>query len=244
MMAARWAMLAAATLLALAALGAVAAPQDWQPSALRLAVTAVVGLLSLLFWPGAAHTPLRTAGRVAGWSLAAAGLAALVLWLLGQGLQRAPRVALVCAMLLTILLLALGLAAVLQAPRQTLGDARSAAEVSARALPLWGVLLLVLMGSLPLWLGPLAELLSAQHAWVVDAVIAASPLTHLAVASGNDLLRNQWFYQHSNLAGLQFDYPEPAAVFVGYALASLAVGLLVLTRLRDRAATLPPPQPT
>ena len=30
-----------------------------------------------------------------------------------------------------------------------------------------------------------------------------SPLTHLAVASGNDLLRNQWFYQHSNLASLQ-----------------------------------------
>ena len=32
-------------------------------------------------------------------------------------------------------------------------------------------------------------------------------LNNLAVATGNDLLRNQWFYQHSNLAGLRFDYP-------------------------------------
>ena len=60
--------------------------------------------------------------------------------------------------------------------------------------------------------------------------MAVSPLTHLAVASGNDLLRNQWFYQHSNLAGLRFDYPRLAPVMTAYCL--LAAVLLLVPALR------------
>jgi hypothetical protein len=84
---------------------------------------------------------------------------------------------------------------------------------------------LATLGAAPLWLGPAAELATPQHPGAVDAVVAASPLTHLAVASGNDLFRNQWFYQQSNLAGLRFDYPRMAPLVVGYT--ALAVTLLL-----------------
>ena len=92
-------------------------------------------------------------------------------------------------------------------------------------------LALALVGSLPLWLGPACELLSGRHPWIIDAAIGISPLTHLAVASGNDLLRNQWLYQHSNLAALQFSYPGLADVAVAYAAVLL---LLVLFPLASR----------
>ena len=92
------------------------------------------------------------------------------------------------------------------------------------------------LGSLPLWFGPAGELLAGRHPWIIDAVIGISPLTHLAVASGNDLLRNPWFYQHSNLAALQFSYPSLAELILSYASVSLALALIPLAsrRLRRR----------
>ena len=87
---------------------------------------------------------------------------------------------------------------------------------------------LALVGSLPLWLGPAGELLAGRQPWIIDAVVGVSPLTHLAVASGNDLLRNQWFYQHSNLAALQFSYPGLARLTLSYASAILALALVAL----------------
>ncbi len=94
------------------------------------------------------------------------------------------------------------------AAHRTHRDAREAAGRSAAVA-------LALLGALPLWLGPVAETLSARHDWAIDAVVGASPLTHLAVASGNDLLRNQWFYQHANLAALLFSYPGLGAASPG-----------------------------
>ena len=84
------------------------------------------------------------------------------------------------------------------------GDAKTAREMAGRA----AALVLAFVGSLPLWLGPRANCLPRANPWIIDAAIGMSPLIHLAVASGNDLLRNQWFYQHSNLAALQFSYPS------------------------------------
>ena len=72
MIAARSAMLAVSMLVVLAAFGA--GSEQWQPSALRLLVTAVVGLLAPLFWPGSAATVGRTAARIVGWSAVAAAL--------------------------------------------------------------------------------------------------------------------------------------------------------------------------
>jgi hypothetical protein len=67
MIAMRWAVLAVATVLTLAAFGATGT--DLQPSALRVAVTAIVGLLAPLFWPRPAwrrsrfDSPAITASR-------------------------------------------------------------------------------------------------------------------------------------------------------------------------------------
>jgi hypothetical protein len=221
-------MLFVAALSMLATLGVMAA--DVQPSALRLTVTAVVGLLAPLFWPGVGATPARTAMRIGAWSAAAAGGAAILLRLLGDPVQPLPRILGACAMLMLILLLAHTLAAGLEARlRRRSGDVQPAREMAGRTV----AIAVALLGALPLWLGPLSELVARRQAWAIDAAIGLSPLTHLAVASGNDLLRNQWFYQHSNLAGLQFVYPEATGLIWSYASVLLVLALIAPALLRQ-----------
>lgn len=229
MIAARWAMLVLSTVVMLAAFGVRSA--QWPPSALRLLVTTVVGLLAPLFWPGSAATPARTAARIVGWSAAAAALAAVAMRIAGDPAQPFARIFVACALLMALLLVAHALAAALDAHwRRHAVDATGAREMSGRAVSL----ALALLGSLPLWLGPAAELLASRRAWIVDVVIGISPLTHLAVASNNDLLRNQWLYQHCNLAAVRFSYPELAELAGCYASlgAALALIALALRRLR------------
>jgi hypothetical protein len=143
--------------------------------------------------------------RVAGWSVAAACLAALALRAFGATGQSLARVWAACAMLALILIATHALVALLEGQWR---DPAVDSKVSRNRACRIAALSLSMLGSLPLWFGPAAELLSNRHSWVVDTTLALSPLTHLAVASGNDLLRNQWFYQHSNLASLQTSYPE------------------------------------
>jgi len=208
-----------------------ASPTELPPSALRLAVTAVVGLLAPLFWPGVAASPARTTLRIGVWSAAAAGLAAIALRGLGGTAQPWARILASCAMLMAILLLTHAAAAGLEALlRVRLADAQGARETAGRT----AVLALALLGALPLWLGPAAELLSSRHAWALDAAIGASPLTHLAVASGNDLLRNEWLYQNSNLAALPFSYPGLAPLAWSYATVCGLLALCALARSRWR----------
>ena len=224
MIAARWAMLAVAGVLMLAAFGA----SDLQPSALRLAVTAIIGLIAPLFWPGNAATPTRTALRIATWSAAVACMAAIALRIAGNPGQPFARILVACGMLLLILLVTHAAAAGLEfAWHGQSRNAETAREMAGRA----AALVLALIGSLPLWVGPACELLVGRHPWIIDAAIGISPLTHLAVASGNDLLRNQWLYQHSNLAALQFSYPALAEVTAAYAAVLL---LLVFFPLASR----------
>jgi hypothetical protein len=226
--AARWGMLLVAALIFLAAFGA--ADPDLQPSALRLMVTSVVALLAPLFWPGIAATPARTALRVAGWSVAAACLAAIALLVFGTA-QPPWRFFEACTMLALILIVTHAVAAILEWRWYSLSaDANGGRELACRT----AALAMTLLGSLPLWLGPAAELLSARYNWVIDAILGMSPLTHLAVASGNDLLRNQWFYQHSNLASLQIAYPDLASLFWCYAMACSILALVTLAFGRRR----------
>jgi hypothetical protein len=219
-----------ATLITLAALGASDA--DLQPSALRLMVSCVVALLTPLFWPGIAATQKGTALRVLGWSLAATVLAALALAAFGTNRQSLPRVLEVCAMLLIVLVGANAAAAFLES--RWLGSSIGA-PVSREMAGRSAALALAFLGSLPLWLGPAAETLSSQHEWTIDATLSVSPLVHLAVASGNDLMRNQWFYEHSNLASLQFEYPRLDVIAWSYTLVLLALGISAMTFWRNRS---------
>ena len=234
MIAARWAMLAVAGVLMLAAFGA----SDLQPSALRVAVTTVIGLIAPLFWPGNAATPRRTALRIAAWSAAVACMAAIALRIAGNPGQPFARILAACGMLLLILLVTHAAAAWLESAWHGQSrNAETAREMAGRA----ATLALALVGSLPLWVGPACELLSGRQPWLIDAAIGVSPLTHLAVASGNDLLRNQWLYQHSNLAPLQFSYPGVADVSVAYAAVLLLLVLFPLASLRRRPIDGPVP---
>jgi hypothetical protein len=220
-LAARLAGLAATALFLLAALGA-AAP-DLQVSARLVMVTSVIGLLAPLFWPGRADTPRLTAARIIGWSLAATLLAVVAALLSGVGVAWIFRTAAACGVLFLVLVVVHAAAAVLE----SLLHGRTKQADGARETAAWLVTaVLVTVAAAPLWLGPASELASASRPQAVDAVVAVSPLTHLAVASGNDLLRNQWFYQHSNLAGLRFDYPRPAPLMIAYGL--LAAALLIV----------------
>ena len=54
------------------------------------------------------------------------------------------------------------------------------------------------------------------------------------MASHNDLLRNQWFYQHANLAGLQVSYPGLDVLAWCYGTACLVLALIALVLLRSR----------
>jgi hypothetical protein len=216
-------MLLVAALLILAAFGA-AAP-DLPPSAQRVLVTSVVGLLAPLFWPGIAATPARTALCIAAWSAAAACLAAFVLKVFGHPAQSFARILWSCMMLMFILLLTHAAAAGLEwRLRIRSGHAGSAREMAGRSL----AFALALVGSLPLWLGPVGELLSRRHDGVLDAIVGMSPLSHLAVASDNDLLRNQWLYQHSNLAALPVSYPGLTELAWAYGAACLLLTLITL----------------
>jgi hypothetical protein len=233
--AARFAGLAATALLLLAALGANDA--DLQASARTVLVAAAIGLLAPLFWPGRADTARSTAVRIVGWSLASAGLAAAVALPLGLGVERLPRAAPALAVLLLALVTVHALAALVEGLLQRQAVGSEAARENAAWI---ATLAMLTLGAAPLWLGPAAELAIDERPWAVDAVVASSPLTHLAVASGNDLLRNQWFYQHSNLAGLRFDYPRLASVMTAYLLLAAALLLIPAVRGSRRAASATP----
>lgn len=228
----RFAGLAATALLLLAALGA--SDPDLQSSARIVLVTAVIGLLAPLFWPGRAATVRLTMARILGWSLAAAGLAAAVALLSGLGIDRLPRAATALVVLFLVLVTAHAVASIVEGLLQR----RATGAESARESAAWlATAALATLGAAPLWLGPATELASAVRPQAVDAAVAVSPLTHLAVATGNDLLRNQWFYQHSNLAGLRFDYPGLAPVMSAYGLLAAALLLVPVVRGSRRAAT-------
>jgi hypothetical protein len=234
---ARWGMLAVSTVLMLAAFGARSV--EWPPSALRVLVAAVVALLAPLFWPGRGMTPARTALRVAAWSAASTALAAIAMRLLGPATQPWVPIVETSAMLMLIQLLTHTVAAAFESWWQgAAAEVSTAREFAGRTAALG----LALLGALPLWLGPASELLARREPWIIDAVLGVSPLTHLAVASGNDLMRGQWFYQHSNLAALPFSYPGPTELAWGYASVALGLGLIAqMARFARRSNKARPP---
>ena len=227
MIAARAAMLFGAVLIVLVAIGA--ADPDTQPSALRLMASAAVALLAPLFWPGVTAPRRATLFRIVVWSTAACCVAILPMVAMARAKQPLPDVLQSCAMLALILLVSHTAAAMLEGRwSQASSDAR---EMAGRAV----MMTLALLGSLPFWLGPAGELLSSRHPSVIDTMLGLSPLTHLAVASGNDLLRNAWLYQHTNLAGLQFDYPGLAGLAWFYI--TLLLGVVAMTAARSDRPT-------
>ena len=79
----------------------------------------------------------------------------------------------------------------------------------------------------PLWLGPAVEHFANQQS-VVNTVLALSPLTYLAALADFDFLRTDWFYEHSVLGSLRYQYPSGWLMSALYAcpiLIALGLGL-------------------
>jgi DhnA family fructose-bisphosphate aldolase class Ia len=96
------------------------------------------------------------------------------------------------------------------------------------------VALLAVLGGAPLWMGPLAQAVDGDTR-LVNAAVAVSPLSHLAVAMGTDLLRTDWLYRHSSLASLHFGYPSVVSILLVYAV--IGAGGLAAARLAHRSRT-------
>jgi hypothetical protein len=200
---------------------------------------AVSTLLAPLFWPRKAATLRQLLGCVitpiiAGTLLAGAFAAARI------GSMPMGSLAPVLAVALGILVVAyLCMAAVEGAMRQLGAD-----EGSAREASVWCVVaILWLSSAAPLWLGPIADLGARGEPGLPSAVLAASPLVHLAIAGGYDLLRSQWFYGHSSLGALQVEYPRVATLLACYAAAGAVLALLAIPlRIRPKDTALVEPR--
>jgi len=203
------------------------------PSLLVVIAMALCVLAGLLFWPGPRSTSNPASPGLIGWS------AACVLTTMAQvaalTLPRLDLRALLTAGSATALMLVTGLAAI----RCTAVALRSHSDDEHFGLETgrWIVLGALLLVSLaPLWAGPMAEVSLQRWPAAVDTVVAISPLTHLSVAAGNDLLRNEWMYAHSNLGSLQFSYPGLATLLVAYGVAAAAL-LCIPLLFRNRRRT-------
>ena len=233
---------------ALLTVAVVGSGGDLQPSAQRVLAAAVPGLLAVLFRPVLYPTASwrRHAGVIAAWALVVATVALLTGLVLAPDLAwrtLRPLLATV-ACLLVLILPVLTLATLLDV--LSAGASRVSRSAAGEASAWCLTALLVLLASAPLWLGPAAELALPERPGVSEAVLAASPLSPLAVSAGNDLLRNQWFYQRANLASLPVAYGRPAAT-LAVGLAAFAVLLVLLAQVAGpgvrRQAAMEPPRP-
>ncbi len=93
--------------------------------------------------------------------------------------------------------------------------ARTRHQAAARQIVLSITVALMLT---PLWLGPLAEV-SGNLPLLSNAIVGVSPFSAIATTLDFDYLRSRWFYQHSVLGSLRYEY----FAWSGYALTLIAV---------------------
>ena len=98
--------------------------------------------------------------------------------------------------------------------------------------------------SAPLWLGPLAEA-TGNSSTTTNLIVGVSPLSALAVSLDLDYLRTSWFYQHSVLGSLRYEYYSwsnyvllLALITAGFAFHATGVKFhRILNRIKNRVST-------
>jgi hypothetical protein len=211
--------LAGATAVAALALG-LAGPDTPAATRLLLAIATPV-LLMPLFCNEGPGTSQAVIASLARWVFAT-----LLLGIVAANYGARPTL----AQLLPLLLVGLGIVVVIRLAVNVSMRLLQAAGLCAPAAHEWASWLVAavlwLHAAAPLWLGPLAALGIEAGPARSNAIVAASPLVHLGVAAGQDLLRTQWWYAHTSFGSLQFDYPSLAAIALAYAAMALALGAL------------------
>ncbi len=208
----------------------IAAPDTSPATRLLLAVAAPV-LLVPLFFVEVAHTSAALAAGIVGWIVATLllGVVAVLCGARPATAQLAP-----------LLMVALGIVVVTRLAASAVSRMLQAAGLDEPVACEWArwlsAALLWMLATAPLWLGPLAALGAAAGPERASAIVAASPLVHLGVAAGQDLLRTQWWYARTSFGSLQFDYPSLVVIARAYAATALALAAVnfVLSR-RDAA---------
>jgi hypothetical protein len=115
------------------------------------------------------------------------------------------------------------------------GLARTAEHTTARVAV---TAVYAALSAAPLWLGPAAQLLGSQSGWPTR-IVALSPAAHLASAIECDLLRTTWFYAHTPIGGLRFDYPQFSAILLSYTAVTVLLAVCFeLAARRPRAMAL------
>jgi hypothetical protein len=200
---------------------------DTPPSSRLLLVAAVPTLLAPLFASWRSGTLRTLATHVATWAFATL----IVLCATGLAVGAVP-----LDRLPAPLLMALGIVVVSHLAATCAGHLLQGAGTAPAVAREWANWLVTatlwLLAAAPLWLGPLADL-GARNGSAPTAIVAASPLVHIALAAGQDLLRTEWFYAHTSLGALQFEYPTLVTVAIAYlgGAAALAVLCYLLSRL-------------
>jgi hypothetical protein len=191
------------------------------PAAHALALASGGLLTGFLLWPMLWRTCNPNPADLLRW-LALSAVAGLPLLL---AMPAAAWPALALPLLAGVLVLDLLLGTLTLALRHCLGGTALAAH---RVL----ACLLLICGTAPLWLGPLAGRL-AQQAFT-DLVLALSPLSYLAGLIEYDLFRGAWFYAHTPLGGLRYEYPDGTLMTLFYC--GMAALLLLVGHIRARHA--------
>jgi hypothetical protein len=223
------------------------AVKSWLPSVFALAAVSCVVAIVLALWAG--PMSLAAATFVAA---AAPAMLAPLFWLregysrgrfLKSALGSVPAIVLVALMLRIALgasvmpgrlvlatLVVVAMLAVAHQAATLIEDMLrrlEAGESPAREWSYWTVTaILWLASAAPLWLGPVADLAAGIQPRLPSILLGSSPLAHLAVACGHDVLRDQWVYAHTSLGALQVDYPRLPLVLSVYVVAAVALSIL------------------
>jgi len=171
-------------------------------------LSAAVILLGHLLCPTPSLVSLTPAWRALLWSLLVAGAGLLLMLLQSGGSSN-----LIQSAHLAIAIFVISFA--LQSLNQLVAGYSNEAFASALTL-----MVAIIFSAAPLWLGPWAADANASQ-FLTDTIIAASPLTCLAVMVDYDYLRSNWFYSQSPFGALRYHYPSATLLGSIYMLLAL-----------------------
>ncbi len=83
----------------------------------------------------------------------------------------------------------------------------------------------IVLFAIPVWLGPVAEL-TGNPPLLTNFIVAASPVSAFATALDFDILRTSWFYEHSVLGSLRYDY-QPWWTYIAVLLVLATITLIL-----------------
>ncbi len=190
----------------------IPATNPFSHKALSIAGCVAMIIVGLLCRCARATSPVPEAFAVVTWSLAMAAGACLLIVINNPGPLDAVHM---ISMGTATFVLAVAIAAL----HQRLHSQRNNNKYTSRGYTFTAAVVLVTL--MPLWLGPWLDWLAAGEL-TVNAIVAASPLSYLAVMADYDYLRSEWFYQHTPVGMLRYDYLPKLAYSGGWLLLALA----------------------